>query len=110
LLSKVPYIHLLPKSIYRFILKIWGISDSTIAALLEIKSTGISIDRFEKIIKKEGYSINRKTFFFINPNYETKFKLKPREQLRIVSSIPWVRNFLITAAYYILSIDENHLN
>ena len=102
-LSKLPYFHILPHSVYKVILKIFGESEATINGLLEIKETGISIERFERIIKNENYIINKRTFYFINPNYETKFGLKPRKLTKLISLIPWFRNFFTTAMYYVVS-------
>ena len=102
-LSKLPFFHLLPCSLYKFILKTFGEKESLINNLIEIKQTGISIERFEKIIRKEKYNIDKKTYYFINPNYETKFGLKPRRQTKLISTIPWVRNYFITAMYYVIS-------
>src|SRR5690606_20716375 len=73
ILSKMPYFHLLPSSAYRWILKTFEKNEARVEGLMEIKETGISIDRFERILKKENYHVNKRTFFFINPNYETKF-------------------------------------
>ena len=103
ILSKLPYFHLFPVAIYKFILKLFGESENGIKALLEIKETGISIERFERILKQESYTIDKRTFYFINPNYETKFGLKPRKQIGLITSIPWLRNLFTTAMYYIIS-------
>lgn len=103
LLSLLPYFHLFPRGIYKFILKAFGESEATISELLEIKETGISIERFERILKHEKYTIDKRIFYFINPNYETKFGLKPRKQIGLISSIPWLRNFFTTAVYYVVS-------
>jgi len=106
-LSKLPYFHILPTPIYKSILKLFGEKEAKIEGLLEIKETGITIERFEKIIKKHNYKIDKKTFYFINPDYETKYNLKPRKQLKLISSIPFLRNFTITTNYYLISIKEN---
>jgi len=103
LLSKVPYFHLLPFSVYRFILKLSGENEARIKELLFVKETGISIERFERILKQENYTIDKRTFYFINPNYETKFGLKPRKQIKLITSVPWVRNFFTTVMYYVIS-------
>lgn len=103
ILSKLPYFHLLPARIYKFVLQIFGETEKGIEGLLFIKATGISIERFERILKNEKYKINKRTFYFINPNYETKFGLKPRKQPGAVSAIPWLRNFFTTAMYYVIS-------
>lgn len=102
-LSALPYFHLLPNPIYVGILKMFGESKTMVDDLLEIKETGLSIERFENILKKEKWIIDKKTFFFINPNYEVKFKLKPRESYRFITKIPVLRNFMVTACYYLIS-------
>jgi len=106
-LSKLPFFHILPANLYKQVLKMFSESDARIEALLEIKQTGITIERFEKILKETGYKKDKCFFYFINPNYEVKFNLKPRKQLKIFSSIPFFRNFIITAGYYIVSVDQS---
>ena len=103
-LSKLPFFHILPKPVYKSILRSFGESEAKIKGLLEIKETGITIERFEKIIKKANYKKEKVIFYFINPNYEIKFGLKPRKQFKLFSKIPYFRNFLITTNYYIVSL------
>jgi len=103
-LSKLPFYHILPSFLYKGLLRLGGESKKTIDDLIEIKETGISIERFERICKNEQYTIASKTLYFINPNYETKFGLKPRVQWSMLSAIPFVRNFLVTAGYYTLRL------
>ncbi len=98
-LSHLPYFHLLPEKAYSFTLKIFGEPKERIKALLEIKQTGISIERFFKALKINGFAVLKTKYFFINPNYEIKFGLKPREQLNLIASIPYLRNFFTTALY-----------
>jgi len=83
--------------------KTFGENEATIKGLFEIKDTGISIERFERILKHENYKIEKRVFWFINPNYQTKFGLKPRKQIKPITSIPWLRNFFTTAMYYVIS-------
>jgi SAM-dependent methyltransferase len=109
ILSKLPYFHILPKPIYRFLLKSFGETEPKIQGLLEVKDTRISIDRFERILRKEHYSKDRRCHYLINPNYEIKFGLKPRRTYRLFSSIPYFKNYLITTNYYVLSIPKNNV-
>jgi len=102
----LPYFHLLPMSIYKWILKLFGESEATIAGLVEIKETGISIERFEKILKKENFTILRRQIFFLNPIYKYKFGLKVRHQLSLISAIPVLRNFLSTCVYFLIEKDS----
>ncbi|HIE59313.1 MAG TPA: class I SAM-dependent methyltransferase [Hydrogenothermaceae bacterium] len=102
LISTSPYIHLLPMFLYKFVLKIFGETDAKIESLTEIKETGISIERFEKIIKNSKYNIVKKKFYLFNPIYKWKFDIKPREQFSFISSIPYIRNFFTFGVYYII--------
>ena len=103
-LSKLPYIHLLPRGIYRWILKK---KKEPVEALMEIRDTGISIERFEKICRKEGYVFLHKRHYLLNPIYEGKFGWKPRKQAGLIKAIPFLRNFLTTCVYYIIQPEKN---
>ncbi len=105
-LSKLPYFHILPECLYRFILKSFGETGAKIEGLLEIKETGITIERFERIARRNNFRIDKRVCYFINPNYEIKFGLKPRKAWRLVSSIPYIRNVFITTTYYVISMNE----
>lgn len=101
--SKLPWIHLLPRGIYRWILKK---KKEPVEALLEIRDTGISIERFERICKKEGYRFLHHRHYLLNPIYEWKFGWKPRTQGLLIKAIPFVRNFWTTCVYYIITVDR----
>ncbi|NLJ82069.1 MAG: class I SAM-dependent methyltransferase [Bacteroidales bacterium] len=98
-LSKMPYIHLLPTAWYKKLLIRFGEEPSE---LLEIKKLGISIERFFSIVKKEKYRVLKYSHYFINPNYEIKFGLKPRKVIIPFRNIPYLRNFYTTAVYCII--------
>jgi 2-polyprenyl-3-methyl-5-hydroxy-6-metoxy-1,4-benzoquinol methylase len=104
IISKVPYTHLLPSFLYRSILK--GFKEN-VDELMEIKETGISIERFEKIVKETGYVVTGKTHYFINPIYKYKFKIKPRVQGKLLSKIRYVRNYFTTCVYYLITPGNN---
>jgi 2-polyprenyl-3-methyl-5-hydroxy-6-metoxy-1,4-benzoquinol methylase len=98
--SKMPYYHILPMGLYKSILQWASEPPEMIEQLVEIKETGISIERFEKIVKASGYNIINKQWFLFNPIYKFKFGLNPRKQNWLFGAIPFVRNFLTTCAYY----------
>lgn len=99
-LSKLPWYHLLPRGLYRYVLKRNG---EPVDALLEIRDTRISIEKFERIAKKTGYKISLKRHYLFNPIYEYKFGWKAREQFPIIRNIPWLRNFVTTCVYYLIT-------
>jgi len=104
ILSSLPYFHLLPVPLYKTILKMFGENDGKINGLLEIKETGISLERFERLATKNGYVQLLRTLYLINPNYEVKFGFKPRTLAEILCNIPYFRNYLSTCGYYLLRL------
>lgn len=99
-LSKLPYYHLLPTFLYKWLL---SIAKQPVADLLEIKETGISIEKFEKFAHQTNYTILHNIHYLINPIYEYKFNLKPKIQFDFIKAIPWVRNFFTTCVYYLIT-------
>lgn len=98
--SVLPYYHILPRFMYVGILKIAKEHPAVIRELLEVKDTQITIERFERIIKKSGLKVLHKTHFLINPIYKYKFGLKPRVQFAPLTWIPYFRDFVTTCVYY----------
>lgn len=103
-ISMLPYYHILPKPVYKSILKMFGESKNKIEELMEIYDTRISIERFERIVKRSGFKVKQKQHFLLNPIYKYKFGWKPIKQTPIISAIPFVRNFLTTCVYYTIGL------
>mgnify|MGYP006190933005 FL=1 len=99
--SKMPYYHLLPGGLYPAVLKALGVQSNGIKTMEEIRSTGISIERFLRICSKSDFNIAGKKFYLFNPIYEYKFGIKPRTQLGVVGAIPFLRNFVTMGVYYL---------
>jgi len=102
--SKMPYIHLLPNFLYFGMLKWFGCNPQQIDELAEIKETGITIERFRSVVSQNGFKMDKEQLWLINPNYETKFGLKPRKQLWLFKILPFFRNFVTTCNYSIISL------
>ena len=101
-LSALPYFHLLPRWLYRAVLRLGGESDALIQGLMEVRDTQISIHRFHSILNSQNWKIHKQTYYLINPNYEIKFGLKPRV-VPAVFNMPVLRDFYVTALYCIVS-------
>lgn len=106
-LNKLPYYHILPNSLYRLILKAGGEKDEKVEGLLDIKSTHLTIEGFHKIVRTNGWKINRKKYWLFNPIYQWKFGLQPKGLITPFQHIPFLRNFWTTAAYFLISTDKN---
>ena len=100
LLSKLPYYHLLPRKVYKWVLEKFN---QPTGDLLEIKDTGISIERFEKIVKQTNYKVIHKIHYLINPIYKYKFGWKARKQFPVLKSIPYLRDYFTTCVYYLIT-------
>lgn len=102
-LGKLPYYHILPRPVYRGLLKAFGEPDERVRVLMEIVDTRLSINRFERLAKEAGYRVVARQFYLVNPIYRYKFGLKPRRQIPVVSAVPWIRDFVTTTCYYLLT-------
>jgi SAM-dependent methyltransferase len=100
-LSKIPWYHLLPISLYKRLLKWGGESIATIEGLVDIKKTGITIDRLKRILKKEKFLVIAEKYWLFNPIYKWKFGIYPKAVAQPFTRIPYLRNFY-TSAFYIL--------
>ncbi len=103
-LARTPYIHLLPTPLYRNLLHWGGESSATVHELLQIKQTGLSIETFEKYLQQAQLCVWRRQWYIINPIYKAKFGLAPQRLPRWVAVFPYLRNFLTTAAYYVVGL------
>jgi hypothetical protein len=83
-------------------MRLFGEEHHRIESLAEVKETGISIERFEKIVKQNNFTIFAQQHYLFNPIYKYKFNLTARKQFKMISAIPFLRNFVTTAVYYLI--------
>lgn len=102
--SKLPFIHLFPASIYKFLLKSFGEDEGCIKELISIKQTRITVEYFERLVKDSNYKIVDRCLWLVNPHYLQKFHLKPRKLPPPFSNIRYVRNFFSTSCFYITQL------
>ncbi len=76
--------------------------DDVVIDLMDVKSTGISIERFERIVKRQQYKITQRRFYLINPIHKYKFGVSARVQWKPIAAIPFCRNFVTTCVYYMI--------
>ncbi len=103
-ISRLPFIHLLPASLYRTLLKGAGENLQTVDELLAIQRCKTSSESFRRLVRRHGYDIVREQLYLINPHYEAKFGLRPRKIPRWIASIPRVRDFFATSCFYLVQI------
>lgn len=102
IVSHMPFVHLLPRFLYKYVLQLAGESNAMIAYLIDVKETGTTVEMFQKIVKEVGYVIVDRRLYFVNPHYEIKFGLRPRVLSPLIAHIPWLRNFFSTTCFYLL--------
>jgi len=106
IIANCPYIHLLPRPLFRFVFRACGEKESTVKCFFEIRDTRITIEGFHKLVTATGLRIVNQRLYFINPNYQVKFGLKPRILSPVIGKIPYVRNFFTTTCYCLLAMQE----
>ena len=100
--SKIPWTHFLPRPFYKAYLRLLGESPIKIQNVMEIKQTGISIDRFIRICKKANFQIVKKQGYLLNPIYQFKFGWPTIRQHPLIFRIPILRNFVSSCAYFLI--------
>jgi SAM-dependent methyltransferase len=98
--AKLPYLHILPMPLFKLSLKVLKVPSPD--AFIEIKETGISTARFERIVKDTELEIINEKHYLFNPIYEYKFGLKPRVQFSFIKAIPHLRDFFTTCVFYLV--------
>lgn len=101
MVSSLPFIHLLPNPLYRFLLRSFHETPSCINDLMDIKRSRMTIDSFEKLSKEKGFQLLDRQLWFINPHYQQKFHLRPRKLFPFLARIKSIRGFFSTACFYI---------
>lgn len=99
IVSHFPFLHLLPRTLYRWILRLCGEQERVITELLDIKSTGCTIELFNRIARQANYQIIDRRLYLINPHYKIKFGLSPRRLNGVIAAIPYIRNFFCTSCF-----------
>ena len=108
LLSHAPFIHLLPRFLYKAILKTGHEDDGCVKELMSIRNTRLTIEHFEQIIAQTNcLKIADRTLWLINPHYKTKFGLTPRLLPKLIVKLPYIRDFFTTSCFYILTAYKN---
>lgn len=100
--SRCPFVHLLPQRMFVWLLRRVGEPEAVIRDFLNIRSTRMSIQEFQKLCNDTGLEVIDRRYYFINPHYEMKFGLKPRVLWKVISSIPYIRDFFSTSCHYLL--------
>ena len=100
ILSKLPYYHLLPKFVYKSLLKLFGEKENIIEGLIEIKETGISTRRFERICKSNNFRIEKQVKYLIAPIYEYKFGYTPKVLPKWIALTPYFNDYFTFQSYY----------
>lgn len=103
LCATLPFMHLLPMSWYRSYLKRFGEGESCIDELMSIKRSKMTIETFEFLCREAGLKVLDRTLWFINPHYKQKFGLPALKLRAPLSTLYYVRNFLSTSCFYLLS-------
>ncbi len=100
-MGKIPYIHLLPDSIFSRIIASGRPDDiEEVARLSKIQLTP---EKFMNAAKSTGYEISNADYYLSRPVFKMKFGIPP-VQLTRLSGIKFVRKYLSLEAAYLLRV------
>ena len=102
-LSHLPFVHLLPARLYGAVIRWFGESTECADELLAIKQTRMTTETFERLVSRTILTVKHRQLWLVNPHYEVKFGLRPCRLPRVLSAIPYLRNFLSSSCFYILT-------
>jgi hypothetical protein len=88
--------------IYKMVLKLFGEKQNMVDGLVEIKETGISTKRFEKLCAVNNFKIKKQIKYLVAPIYEYKFGYKTKVLPNWIASIPFFNDYLTFQSYYIV--------
>ncbi|NHZ84670.1 MAG: methyltransferase domain-containing protein [Planctomycetia bacterium] len=102
--GRLPYIFMLPTSLYRGLLQLISQKQGTINNLLSIKRTRLSIREFEHLFSQMGFKQFKRTLYSIRPCYEFRFGWRKRKNP--FGSFPIIRELITLGALYILKNND----
>ena len=99
---RAPWIHLLPKSLYRGLLRLFKEPENHVSELLDIYRSRMTVERFERLSNAAGFKVVNRTLWFINPHYKAKFGLNPVRLRLGLDGIPGLRNLFATSCWFVI--------
>ena len=106
IVSHFPFLHLLPRTLYKWILRLCGEQEHAITELLDIKSTGCTIELFNRIVRQANYQIIDRRLYLINPHYKNQIRLVPTKAQRSYCCYPvYKKLFFVQVALHIKERD-----
>lgn len=90
LLRYVPYLHLLPEFLLRFLQKIFHERTEVIQAVIQNYKIGLTIAAFNKFCKQNGFRLVQRDLYLSRPIYKIRFGVPPLK----IPNIPVIREFL----------------
>jgi len=105
ILGKIPYLHLLPNSIYVAYLKLIGCPENKINYLISTKETRISIRKMRQLVSRVGYTIQKENNYVFRPAYRFRFGLPTIKNL--FNMVPILDEVFSNGILYLLTKPEN---
>ncbi|MEE2877078.1 MAG: class I SAM-dependent methyltransferase [Candidatus Neomarinimicrobiota bacterium] len=99
-LCKIPYLHLLPNSLYVAYLRLMGHPSSGIEYLLATKRTRISVKKMERLFDITGFELEKRGLYFFRPAYKFRFRLPTLRNP--LAWLPGFREVFSNGALYVL--------
>ncbi len=90
LLRFVPFLHLLPEFLLRFLQKSFHERPEVLLAVIQNYKIGLTIHSFDKIFRQEGFRLVKRDLYLSRPIYKIRFGVPALK----IPNIPVLREFL----------------
>ncbi len=100
-IAKIPYLHLLPTSIFKIIIKNGRKND--IDEVMRLRNIKLTPKKFEIAAHNQNYITLKKDFYLLRPVFKMKFGI-PSIKLTPLSFLPLVKTYFSLEASYILKL------
>ena len=97
--SKMPYIHLLPKSIFHNMISSGRPQD--IEEVRRLEHIRMNAKKFSDAARNSGYEIVNEDYYLLRPVFKMKFGL-PEIKLTAIAKAPFIKNFFSLEAAFLL--------
>ena len=102
MVSRLPFVHLLPRRVYWWLLRACGEKKAVVSELMSIRGTRCTAGMFRRVARRSGLAVVDETPWLVNPHYETKFGLRPRRLPPPLRRVPLLRDVLSTSCFFML--------
>lgn len=109
IISKIPFIHLLPSKVFNRMLLSCHEDLNTISQLAKLRNCKVSIEWFRHLVSECDYNIFVEQLLSMNPYANILKEPTPKQVFPFIKRLPHIRNYFSTSCLYVLKKNSYHV-